>query len=240
MAMLSMVAMGYVLTYLIPAKQKSVIFPIHSTRSLYLAQSGIEFAARYAIANGWTTPVTLNNLDSVTRNLGDRNGSFTLNYDQPTNKLTSTGVIPGVSQRSIAVSNFTTFLTSPTGLVLDPGSPSPCGANGTSTARFTIRNGSDSSVTLAYFSASWAGGRNLTGISMNGVPKFSGNLGSPVARTVLDLGSQTISADGVVIVVLTWSGILSGSNIIFTLYPGPAGGGYIFYLDPGGAGLPGC
>ena len=240
-AMMLMVTIGYVFSYLIPTKQKTSSFPIHSIKAFYLAQSGVEFAVRYAVTGGWTTPPNLDaNINNVVRTLGDRNGQFTVNYDRPTNTLTSTGVIPNVSERRIVVSNFTSFLTNPTGLILDPQSPTPCGANGTTAARFYIRNVSESSVTLAYFSASWTGGRRLTGISMNGVPKYSGNLTSPIARRTLNLGSQTIAPTGVVRVDLTWNNNLTGTNIIFTFYTGATGNGYVFYLDPAGSGLRGC
>jgi hypothetical protein len=240
-AMMLMVTIGYVFSYLIPTKQKSISFTIHSTKAFFLAQSGVEFAVRYAVTGGWTTPANLvANINNVVRTLGDRNGQFTVNYDRPTNTLTSTGVIPNVSERKIVVSNFTSFLINPTGLILDPRSPSPCGANGTTTARFYIRNASESSVTLTYFSATWTGGRNLTGISMNGVPKFSGSRASNSTRRTLNLGSQTIAPDGIVMVDLTWNNTLTGTNIILTFYTGAAGNGYIFYLDPAGGGLRGC
>ena len=242
-AMLLMITIGYVFSYLIPTKQKSISFAIHSTKAFFLAQSGVEFAVRYAVAGGWTTPATLDtNINNLTRNLGDRNGRFTVDYDRPNNKLTSIGVIPNVSERRITVSNFTSFLTNPTGLILDPRSPTPCGANGTNTARFYIRNATESSVTLAYFSASWGGGGKLSGISMNGVPRFSSSSGltSPIARTILAPVSQTIASNGVVMVDLTWKSNLTGTNIIFTFYTGATGNGYIFYLDPGGGGLRGC
>ncbi len=48
-AMLLMVTIGYVFSYLIPTKQKSVVFPIQSTQAFFIAQSGVEFAVRYAM-----------------------------------------------------------------------------------------------------------------------------------------------------------------------------------------------
>jgi hypothetical protein len=110
-AMLLMVTIGYVFSYLIPAKQKSVVFPIQSTQAFFIAQSGVEFAVRYACGNGWTTTTLLSNLNGITRNLGS--GRFTLTYDFATygDKLISVGEVPiGTERRKIDVSNFTSFL----------------------------------------------------------------------------------------------------------------------------------
>jgi len=116
-AMLLMITIGYVLTYLIPTKQKSVVFPIQSTQAFFIAQSGVEFAVRYAQVNGWTTTALLNNLNGIQRNLGSGIGSgrFTLTYNFATygDKLISDGEVPiGSQRRRIDVSNFTRFLMS--------------------------------------------------------------------------------------------------------------------------------
>ena len=108
-AMMLMVAIGYVLSYLIPTKQKSVALTISSNQAFSLAQSGVEFAVRYATDQGWATPAQLNGLDGMTRNLG--RGSFILDYDEPNNRLISRGQVPNSSERRIVVSNFTSFLT---------------------------------------------------------------------------------------------------------------------------------
>jgi hypothetical protein len=110
-AMLLMVTIGYIFSYLIPSKQKSIIFPIQSTQGFFLAQSGVEFAVRYAKNQGWTTTTLLNNLNGVTRGLGS--GRFTLTYNYATygDKLISVGEVPiGTERRRIVVSNFTSFL----------------------------------------------------------------------------------------------------------------------------------
>jgi len=111
-AMLLMVTIGYVFSYLIPAKQKSVIFPIQSSQAYFIAQSGVEFAVRYACGNGWTSTAELDaNINNVTRNLG--NGRFRLTYNFATygDKLISVGEVPiGTERRRIVVSNFTSFL----------------------------------------------------------------------------------------------------------------------------------
>jgi hypothetical protein len=115
-AMLLMVTIGYVFSYLIPTKQKSVVFPIQSTQGFFLAQSGVEFAVRYAKDQGWTTTTLLNNFNIApnnTRNLGA--GRFTLTYTNVApnlDTLTSVGEVPiGTVRRSVRISNFTTFLS---------------------------------------------------------------------------------------------------------------------------------
>lgn len=111
--MLVMVTMGYILTYLIPSKQKSVVFPIYSTQAFFLAQSGVEYAVRYAADQGWTTPAFLPGLNAPgvnQRNLG--NGRFTISYDNTNNTLTSVGEIPNLSQRRIVISAFSSFVSS--------------------------------------------------------------------------------------------------------------------------------
>ena len=113
-AMLLMVTIGYVFSYLIPTKQKSVVFPIQSTQAFFIAQSGVEFAVRNAKDNGWTTTTSLtNNLNGITRAVGSI-GSFTLTYNYATygDVLISAGQVPtGTTRRSVRVSNFTTFLS---------------------------------------------------------------------------------------------------------------------------------
>ena len=130
-----MVTIGYVLSYLIPAKQKSVIFPVQSSQAFFIAQSGVEFAVRYACGNGWTTTAALDaNINNVQRNLG--NGRFTLTYNFATygDTLISSGEIPvGNQRRKIVVSNFRSFL-----MRIDYyGSASTPADNGTNTANPT-------------------------------------------------------------------------------------------------------
>ena len=102
-AMLLMMTMGYVLTYLIPAKQKSVAFPIYSTQAFFLAQSGVEYAFSHAIVNGFSDL----NPPGVQRDLG--NGRFTISYDG--NTLTSVGEIPNLSQRTIVITDFSNLVS---------------------------------------------------------------------------------------------------------------------------------
>ena len=111
-ALLLMVIIGYVFSYLIPTKQKSVLFPIQSNQAFFIAQSGVEFAVRYAKDQGWTTTAQLAGLTGMTRNLGA--GRFTLTYTNTApnlDTLTSVGEVPvGTARRSVKVSNFTSFL----------------------------------------------------------------------------------------------------------------------------------
>jgi len=108
-AMLLMITFGYVLSYIIPAKQRSVSSTIQSQQAFFLAQSGVEFAVRYASDNNWTTKTLLNNLNGLTRNLG--NGRFALTYNSSNDTLTSVGEVPnGTERRRINVSNFTQFV----------------------------------------------------------------------------------------------------------------------------------
>jgi len=133
-AMLLMITIGYVFSYLIPTKQKSVVFPIQSTKAFFIAQSGVEFAVKYAILQTppWTTPAQLNGLDNMTRTLGA--GRFILDYDSANNRLISVGEVPiGTQRRQIVVSSFTSFLMAITYF----GSASTPVDNGTNTANPT-------------------------------------------------------------------------------------------------------
>jgi len=108
MVMLMMIGMGYILTYLIPTKHKTAALSLSSTQAYFIAQSGVEFAVRYASDRGWRTPAQLNNLNGLTRNLG--NGRFILSYESSSDRLTSIGEVQNISQRRILISNFTQFV----------------------------------------------------------------------------------------------------------------------------------
>jgi len=245
-AMMLMVTIGYVFSYLIPTKQKSVSFPIYSNQAFFIAQSGVEYAVRYSADQGWTSTASLLGLNAPgvnQRNLGG--GNFTISYNNLTNKLTSIGVIPNVSERRIVVSSFTSFLTNPMGLILDPRSPSPCWSVGTQVARFYIRNASENNVTLTRFSATWTQNppvRRIQRIDMDGVQKYAGNYrnGDPPESFNLGGNSQTLTPDQVITVLVYWgNNVTNGANIAINIYPA-VGNGYTFFLDPGGAGLPNC
>jgi len=135
-AMMLMVTIGYVFSYLIPTKQKSVVFPIQSTQAFFIAQSGVEFAVRYACGNGWTTTAELDaNINNLTRNLGSGRFRLTYNFATYGDKLISVGEVPiGTEKRRIVVSNFTSFLMEITYF----GSASAPVDNGTNTANPTV------------------------------------------------------------------------------------------------------
>jgi len=243
MALLLMITIGYVFSYLIPTKQTSVSLTIHSTQAFFIAQSGAEFAVRYAVSQNWLTPASLNGLDGLQRNLG--RGRFTLDYDRNTNTLTSIGVITNASERRVKVSNFTSSLTNPKGIILDPRSPSPCWTLARRRARFYIRNAREDNVTITRFSATWTQTgttRTISDIYMGGTQKFSGSYSNGGAPVSFNRGgnSQTINSDAALQVLVYWSGAMTTcTNIVITFYPA-AGNGYTFYLDPGAVGLGSC
>lgn len=255
-AMLLMVTIGYVFSYLIPTKQKSVRFPIYSTQAFFIAQSGVEYAIRYSSNQGWrSTPALLglNNVGVNQRNLG--NGRFTISYSNVTDTLTSTGEITGSSEKRIVmVSNLAQFLNV---LILDPDSPAPCRTPPVppptppalnQRARFYIKYVGTNSVTLTAFSATWTptGSRRLTAIYMfDGgawVQKYGGSYASGSGSVNFNLGgnSQTITPNQVIPVLMFWDfNLAPASNFIITFFT-PLGDPYLFNLDPGGIGLPTC
>jgi hypothetical protein len=239
-AMVLMITIGYVFSYLIPTKQKSVSLTIHSTQAFFIAQSGVEFGVRYAVSQNWLTPASLNGLDGLQRNLG--RGGFTLDYDRNTNTLTSIGVITNASERRVKVSNFTSSLTNPKGIILDPRSPSPCWTMSLRRAQFYIRNAREDNVTFTRFSASWTQTgttRTISDIYLAGTRRFNGSYSN--GAPPVNLGSsQTINSDVAIQVLVYWSGAMTTcTNIVITFYPA-TGNGYTFYLDPAGGGLSGC
>lgn len=256
-AMLLMITIGYVFSYLIPTKQKAVRFPIYSTQAFFIAQSGVEFAIRYAADQGWrgatdTLIYDLTRLNSIgAKSLG--NGTFTVSYDQLSNTLTSTGLITGSTEtRFVRVSNFTPFLR----LIFDPNSPEqPCWCNNTRRIRFYIRYERNSlspptplppNITLRSFSATWdytGATRTLTRIFVNGTSRYNSNYtnGNPAVNLS---AAQTITpGQQLVTILIYWSGnITNGHNIQITFYTGTLGTGdsYKFNLDAGGNYLPNC
>lgn len=244
-AMLIMVMIGTLFTYLIPSKQKSIIFPIYSTQVLFIAQSGVEFAIRYASDNSWTTTSQLNNLNGITRNLG--NGHFTLAYDATNDRLTSSGVVQNIGERRIIISNFTQFVSS-SALIIDPNRPAPCETTGVigkqtvTVVNFYIKNVSSSNITLNAFQCSWVQSpptRQIVQINLNGNSRYQGNYpnGSPPESF-----SQpyTINSGTTILVSIYFNRIVNNlRSIIFTLYDN-LGNSYEFNLDPEGDGLPNC
>jgi hypothetical protein len=240
-AMLMMVTMGYVFSYLIPTKQKTISFAIHSNQAFYLSQSGVEYAVRFATDQGWTTSASLLGLNAPgvnQRNLG--RGSFTISYNNLTDQLTSIGQVLNMSERRIIISNFTTFIS--TGLILV--APVPCWTNPRTVARFYIQNVGSAAVTLTSFSASWREPpvRTLTSILMDGVQKFGGaySSGGGVSNFTPVGTTQTVNASQTIMVNVQWNQNINPNSAVVISFYDSTGKQYIFNLDPEGDGLPGC
>jgi hypothetical protein len=243
--MMLMVTIGYVFSYLIPTKQKSVSLTVSSNQAFFLAQSGVEFAVRYASDQGWTTPAALAGLNAVgvnQRNLG--NGRFTITYTNtaPTlDTLISVGEVQNASQRRIVVSNFTSFLPQ-AGLIL--WTPVPCWPGGSNTnIRFSIKNVGSSAITLNRFSATWPTpptNRNITTITLGANTVFSGSYNypscSPCVRNFTPVGNtQTVNPDQVVSVQVTWDRNISGMLPVIISFYDTTGVKYQFTLQPTGS-----
>lgn len=243
-AMLLIVAIGYVFSYLIPTKQRSVSLTISSTQAYFLAQSGVEFAVRYAADNGLGSLST-----PITRNLG--RGHFTITYTpSPTDRLTSVGNIPNASQRRIVVSNFTQFISSGA-LIIDPAQPPPCQTTGivgqqtVTVVNFYIKNVSTSSITLNRFAAMWEQDtptRRIEQLYLGGSQKYSGNYPSqstPQSFNVPPL-TFTINAGQTVIVSVWFTRTVNNLRSMEVTLLSTTGDSFNFKLDPEGNGLPGC
>ena len=243
MALLLLTTLAYVLSYLMPMKHKSVIFPLHSLQAFALAQSGLEYGLRYSADQGWRTPFDLgrlNNANVCQRNLGP--GRFIIQYDTSIDTLTSTGEITNsFVRRVISLNNFSGFLR----LIFAPASPLPCWTTGTWRARFFIQNVRNENVTLIAFAASWTQNpptSRIIRLYMEDVLKFSGNYnnGQPAVNFNQGGGQQTILPAAVIPVVIEWnSNVTNGTNILITFYT-LAGKSYAFNLDANGDGLPAC
>lgn len=251
-ALLLMMAVGYVLSYLIPTKQKSVRFPIYSTQAFYLAQSGLEYGVRYCSEQGWRGATDTGRLDYDRlndsgvnqRNIipGKVNGKFTINYNTGTNVLTSTGEINNSTEkRMVTVSNFNQFMR----LTF---TSSPCWISGYSNerAQFGIRRWRSTGVTLRYFSATWqedtVPARNITTIRFGTTTRFSGTY-SNGSGVVIFSANQSVGTGGVSVEIRWNAAMTNPRNIIITFYTAAGaaiGEGYTFNLDPQGNNLPGC
>jgi hypothetical protein len=233
---------------LIPTKQKSIIFPIYSNQAFFLSQSGVEFAVRYATDNNWTTRAQLNNLNGVTKNLG--NGQFTLSYDSLTDRLTSRGDVQNTGQRQIVVSYFTQFVSSGA-LIIDPDRPVPClttgliGKQTVNVVNFYIKNISSSPITLNQFAATWTQNpptRQIALIYLAGTLKFNGNYPNGSAPQSFTEAPPTYTINsGQTILVSVWftRTVNNLRNMVLTFYS-TTGDSYNFSLDPEGDGLPSC
>ena len=252
-AMMLMVTIGYVFSYLIPAKQKSVKFPIYSTQAFFIAQSGMEYGIRYCSDQGWRGATEssgrldydrLNDIGVNQRNivLGNVNGRFTISYNTGTNVLTSTGEINNSTEkRIVSVSNFNQFLR----LTF---TSSPCWISGYSNqrAQFGITRWRTTGVTLRYFSATWqedtVPARNITTIIMGGTTRFSGSY-SNGSGIVIFSANQSVGTGGITVEIRWNAAMTNPRNIVITFYTAagvPLGEGFKFNLDPEGNNLPGC
>jgi len=248
-AMLLMITIGYVFSYLIPTKQKSVRFPIYSTQAFYIAQSGVEYGIRYCSDQGWRGATDngvfdLTRLNSIgTKSLG--NGTFSLSYNQASDTLTSTGQISASSEnRVVRVSNFSPFLR-----LIFVTSPLPYGnpywSTGTSRARFYITNVRSTNVILNSFSASWTQNnpqRTISRVYIGGTEKYRAtyNNGSGIANFNRPAGgpfTYTLVPGTVYLAEIRWNNnVTNGRNIVITFYS-TTGDGYTFNLDSAGNGL---
>ena len=243
-AMLLMVTIGYVFSYLIPTKQKSVRPQIYSPQAFFIAQSGAEFAIRYAADQGWRGATDngifdINRLDGISRPLG--NGTFAINYDDTTGDiLTSTGQITGSSEsRVVSISNFSDFLR----LVFD--SVAPCWCNQTRRARFYFRNVGGSRRTLTGFAASWNSSVTpapyITQITLDGNLNYTGGTyySDPDLSTSQSFDdNERVNSNELITVVVYWNGNTNATNIVIKFFD-DTGEGYAFNLDSAGNGLNG-
>jgi hypothetical protein len=251
-AMLLMVTVGYIFSYLIPMKQESVRFPIYSSQAFFIAHSGVEFAIRYSSNQGWRDTTALSGLDGMQRNIvvGKVNGKFTINYAPDT--LTSTGVINNSSEkRIITVSNLTQFLNVLILDTTDPGTSVPCWCYLTRRVRFFIKYVGMNSVTLTQFSATWQEGvaKKLTNIYMDGVQKYNAPggeyyNGDPQQNFNSGGNSQTINPGQWIPVLVYWNGDINQTNSIIIKFYTALGDPYTFTLNlsppPGGSCAVGC
>ncbi len=250
-AMLLMVMMGYVFSYLIPSKQKSVVFPIQSTQAFFIAQSGVEYAVRYAADQVWTTPATLAGLNAAgvnQRNLGA--GRFTITYvnvDPTLDTLISVGEAPvGTERRTVSVSNFTMFLGT---RILVLSSPAPCvERNQHDYVDFYITSAGTLPVDLNSFSGTWQRrpNRHIDQVILGGTLKFNGGYNSRGARTYFNRNPNsppnsiyTLDPGDTIRVQLNFSGDIRGvRNFTFTFYD-TLGNPYSFLLQ-GSTGMGEC
>lgn len=248
-AMLSMVAIGYVLSYLIPTKHKSILFSITSTQTYYIAQSGVEFAVRFATDQGWTTPAQLANLNGMTRNLGS--GRFTLNYDPSTDQLSSRGEVQNIGGRQIIISHFTQFVRSGSSgsLIIDPDQPPPCqttsiiGKQPVTVVNFYMKNISASMISLNAFQARWLQSPpsgHIELIYLGGTLKYSGNYPSGgVPRSFTSPPYSINSGQSISVSIIFTRIINSLQSLEITLYD-LTGKDFTIPLDPENDGFLGC
>jgi hypothetical protein len=259
-AMMLMITIGYVFSYLIPTKQKSVVFPIQSTQAFFIAQSGVEYAVRYAVAHNWRTTTDLGGLNAAgvyQKTLGT--GRFTITYynTPPTvvDTLTSSGEVPsGTEKRKITVTNFTSFMQQH--LVLDA-TYTPClhyttGGGGTRTYEvyFHINDiDTTGNTILNSFRASWdVDPPTINRVRLEGTNRYTnGNYSNGDVRTNFNAGcatppcTHTINPGDNIQVRIRWNATTSicDFNNLMVYFYDTNGNEYTFALDPNGNGLTG-
>jgi hypothetical protein len=258
-AMMLMITIGYVFSYLIPTKQKSVVFSMQSTQAFYIAQSGVEYAIRYAVAHNWRTTANLAGLNAAgvnQKNLGA--GRFTITYTNTVpnlDTLFSDGEVPSVTvRRRITVTNFTSFMQQH--LVLWTPAPSLADTQGGPGYRyevtFYIRNiDTSGSIILNSFRANWdVAPLSIDRIRFNVLgsgttsTRFSGAYSNGAAQTNFNSGcgtppcTYTMNNSTTYRVRIRWSagGPYNFANLIVYFYDSN-GNEYTFALDPDGDGV---
>ncbi len=233
--MLLMVIIGYVFSYLVSSKQQSVVFPIQSNQAFFIAQSGAEFAVRYASNNGWITTGLLDaNLNGLVRNLGSGRFALTYNYATYGDTLISVGEVPnGTERRRIHVSNFTQFLTQP--LILT--APPPC-LSSKDVLVINIINVGTLPVVIDSFSGHWENTpRHLDQLFLDGVLRFTGRYDTDNPRTYFNRNpnapnsTYTLNPGSTLEVTLDNSGNFRNSRNVTLFFYDTAGNRYSFVLN---------
>jgi hypothetical protein len=112
-----------VFSYVMVAKHGSSALYVQSTQAYSVAQAGIEYGIRYAIGEDHGAAFLADPASVFTgaaQSFG--NGSFTLEYNNGNNNLTSTGTV-GVATRKIILSSFSNYVQAAGVIVL--GDPAP-------------------------------------------------------------------------------------------------------------------
>lgn len=92
------------------AKQKSVVPQAQAYQAYAIAHAGIEFAIRYAYDNKDDADFPGTHLSHKTVAFGG--GTFTVNYDQANNQLTSVGTY-GTATRTVELAKFRSYANLP-------------------------------------------------------------------------------------------------------------------------------
>ncbi len=203
--MLVLGSLGYVFSSLIATKQYSMGMIAPSQQAFYVANSGIEYAIRYASERGWATGPDLDNLDGMVVNVGQ--GQFLLDYDEPADTLSSTGEVSD-AEREVALENLASFVSDIQCIELvtsiDPppitGIPSCTYDQKKNTfVRFYIRNicSSQPTITLTHLQATWnpAKKEKVDRIWFDGVLKFRGKYKSGKPWVAFNRGGNSQDVD---------------------------------------------